>query len=106
MKLQRVGLLCEGGKRLPINACYFCHIHSSILLSLTSLFLPFFVSLFFPFQLFVLIALVSISFPLMGTVPIYTKSSSLDFTLLPLLLTNYFCLLQTPLRSAHYPFGL
>ena len=67
---------------------------------------PFFVSLFFPFQLFVLIALVSISFSLMGTVPIYTKSSSLDFTLLPLLLANYFCLLQTPLRSAHYPFGL
>ena len=52
-----------------------------------------------------LIALVTIMFPLMGIVLIYTKSSSRDFSFLPLLLTNHFCLLQTPLRDAHYPFA-
>jgi len=40
----------------------------------------------------------------MGTIPIYTKSSSWDFSFLPLLLTNYFCMLQTPLGDAHYSF--
>ena len=41
----------------------------------------------------------------MVIVPIYTESSLHDFSLLPLLLTNHFCLLRTPIRSAHYSSG-
>ena len=34
---------------------------------------------------------------------LYTKSSLCDFFLLPSLLTDYFCLLQTLFKGTHYP---
>ena len=80
-------------------------VHWCILFYLSKYYSLFLFSLFFHFQLSMLIALVTIMFPLMGIVLIFTKSSSRDFSFLPLLLTNHFCLLQTPLRDAHYPFA-
>ena len=102
MGLQRVGLFCERGKILTIVACCLCRIYSSLFPVLTSLFL---FSPFFPFRHFILMTLVTILFPLMGTIPIYTKSSLHDLYFLLLLLTNHFCLLQTLLKSAYYPSG-
>ena len=97
-----MSLLHKEGKRSPIDACYFFCDHSSTFLSLTSLSL---FSFLFPFQFFVFLALVYVPLPLMVIFPIYIESSLHDFSLLPLLLTSHFCLLWTPLRSAHYPSG-
>ena len=97
-----MSLLHKEGKRFPIDACYFFYDHSSTFLSRTSLS---FFSFLFPFQFSVFLALVAVPLPFMVIVPIYIESSLHDFSLLPLLLTNHFFLLWTPLRSAHYPSG-
>ena len=97
-----MGFLHKEGKKFSIGACYFFCVHSSTFLSLTSLSL---FSFLFPFQFSVFLALVVVPLPLMVIVPICTESSLHDFSLLPLLLTNHFCLLRTPFKSVHYPSG-
>ena len=103
MRLQRVSLLCEGGKNLPIDACCFYRVHSSI-----------FSKSYFTHSLFCLLSLLILCSDCLSHYPcfsygycsyLYTKSSLCNFSILPLWLTNHFCLLQTLFRGAHYLFG-
>ena len=74
------------------------HVFSAVftLFSFTSLFL---FSLLFFFQLSLFPALIAIPFPFMATITIYIGLSLCDFSILPLLLTNHFCLLWAPFQS-------
>ena len=80
------------------------------------LFTPFyFIKSYFTLALFSLLSFSTLCLDCLSHYPpssygycsyLYTKSSLCDFSLLPSLLTNYFCLLQTLFRSAHYPSSL
>ena len=102
--ISKNGFAVKGRK----NMVYWCM--SFLPCSLSSLLLrSFFFSLLLLLQFSLFLALVAILLPFMVTVTIYVGLIWWDFSILPLLLINHFCLLWAPFQScslAHWPLGL
>ena len=101
--ISKSGFVVRGREKVAYWCIPFYHVYSLFILFH---FCFFSFLCYFSLSSLYFLALVTVPSLFMATVTIYTSSNLWDFSILPLWLTNHFCLLWAPLQSCLLPYWL